>query len=124
MIFALAIVPGVAYSASKITPGTTCKVYKSKVVYLNKTYTCIKSGKKLVWSKGAVVKKPTPTPKPTPIPTGTFKPKPSPMPSRATLTFPPSTSVSAVSTAPKNMQGINDQHSFFSGGMDPAFVPL
>ncbi|HEY3293253.1 MAG TPA: hypothetical protein VGJ85_06450 [Candidatus Nanopelagicaceae bacterium] len=124
MIFSFALVADVAYSATKITPGTTCKVFKSKVVYLNKTYTCIKSGKKLVWSKGVIVKKPTPTPKPTPTITYSQKPKPSPMPSHTTLIFPPKTSVSAITNAPKDMTGINDQHSYFSGGMDPAFVTL
>jgi len=99
IVLALAFIPEVSFSASKITPGSPCKVYQSKSIYLNKQYTCIKSGKKLVWSKGVVVKKPTPVP-PTKI------------------------SVSALSKPPVNMQGINDQHVLFSGGMDPAFVTL
>lgn len=99
IVFSLALIPATSFSASKITPGSACKVYKSKVIYLNKQYTCIKSGKKLVWSKGVLVKKPTP--KPT-----------------------PKISVSAITNPPKDMQGINDQHSLFSGGMDPAFVTL
>jgi hypothetical protein len=93
MVFSLALIPPTSFSASKITPDATCKVYKSRVIYLNKQYTCIKSGKKLVWNKGV-------------------------------LTFPPKTSVSAITQVPENMQGINDQHSLFSGGMDPAFVTL
>jgi len=63
---ALSLIPVAAVSAQKITPGSTCKVYKQKVVYKNKTYTCIKSGKKLIWSKGVAVKKPKPTPTSTP----------------------------------------------------------
>jgi hypothetical protein len=75
-----------AISAQKISTGSTCKVLKQKVVYLKKTYTCIKSGNKLVWSKGVSVVKPnskTPpvaigdpvgaiggTPTPTPTPSG------------------------------------------------------
>jgi len=68
LLIALAVVliPVTAVSAQKITPGSTCKVLNQKVVYQNKTYTCIKSGKKLVWNKGVAVKKPTPTPTPTP----------------------------------------------------------
>jgi hypothetical protein len=62
----LTMVPITAFSAQKITPGSSCKVLNQKVVYQNKTYTCIKSGKKLIWNKGVVVKKPTPTPTPTP----------------------------------------------------------
>jgi hypothetical protein len=40
--------------AQKITPGSTCKVHNQKVTNQNKVYTCIKSGKKLVWNKGVV----------------------------------------------------------------------
>jgi hypothetical protein len=120
MVLALALIPEISFSASKITPGSTCKVYQSKVSYLNKQYTCIKSGKKLVWNKGVLVKKPTPSPSPP----KTLKPKPSPMPIHTTLVFTPKTSVSAITNAPENMQGINDRHYLFSGGMDPAFVTL
>ena len=63
---AVALIPVAAVSAQKITPGSTCKVLNQKVVYQNKTYTCIKSGKKLVWNKGVAVKKPTPTATPSP----------------------------------------------------------
>ncbi len=62
----LTLIPITAFSAQKITPGFTCKVYKQKVTNQNKVYTCIKSGKKLVWNKGVAIKKPTPTPTPTP----------------------------------------------------------
>ena len=59
---ALTLIPVSAISAQKITPGSTCKTLKQKVVYQNKTYSCIKSGKKLVWNKGVVVNS-TPAPK-------------------------------------------------------------
>jgi hypothetical protein len=54
LLFALALtlIPVSAISAQKITPGSTCKVLNQKVVYQKKTYTCIKSGKKLVWNNG------------------------------------------------------------------------
>jgi M6 family metalloprotease-like protein len=68
---ALTLIPDVAVSAQKITPGSACKFYKQKVTYQNKVFTCIKSGKKLVWSKGIAVKKPTPTATPTATPTPT-----------------------------------------------------
>jgi hypothetical protein len=57
-----------------------------------KKFTCIKSGKKLVWNKGVAIKKPlpvatptpapssSPTPEPTPAPTTTPTPTPSPTP--------------------------------------------
>ncbi len=68
----LTLVPITAFSAQKITPGSTCKVLNQKVVYLKKTYTCTKSGKKLIWNNGVVIKavaKPTPSPSSVPIPT-------------------------------------------------------
>ena len=53
---AVSLIPVTAISAQKINPGSTCKVLKQKVVYSKKTYTCTKSGKKMVWSKGVVTK--------------------------------------------------------------------
>ena len=76
LAFSLSLIPVVATSAQKILPGATCKVLKQKVTSQNKVYTCIKSGKKLVWNKGVLVAKPTPKPTatPTPIPTPTPTP--------------------------------------------------
>ena len=53
-----------AHSATKA--GAKCTKVGSKSVAGNKTFTCIKSGKKLVWNKGVAVKTPTLTPTPTP----------------------------------------------------------
>ena len=64
---ALSLIPISALGAEKITPGSTCKVSQQKVTYLNRTFTCIKSGKKLIWNKGTLVTRPTPTPTPTMI---------------------------------------------------------
>jgi hypothetical protein len=61
---ALSVIPAAAVSAQKTTPGSICKVNKQKVTYQSKVYTCVKSGKKLVWNKGVAVIKPTPTPTP------------------------------------------------------------
>ena len=74
----LSLIPITAFSAQKITPGSTCKVLNQKVVYQNKTYTCVKSGKKLVWNQGVVVKKPVSTPSPAPTVTVTATPTPTP----------------------------------------------
>ena len=65
----LTLIPVSAVSAQKITAGNTCKVLNQKVVYLSKIYSCIQSGKKLVWSKGAVQKKPAATASAQPTPT-------------------------------------------------------
>ena len=58
-----------AYSATPPKAGSACSKQGVTKTYEGKKYTCIKSGKKLVWNKGIVVKKPAPTPSPTPTPT-------------------------------------------------------
>ena len=78
LILILALIPATAFSASKITPGTKCTVLNQKTTYLNKSYTCVKSGKKLVWSKGVLLAKPSPSPTvtqtPLPSPSATTSP--------------------------------------------------
>lgn len=61
----LTLLPATAFSAQKVTAGSTCKVFNQKVTYQNKVHTCIKSAKKFVWNKGVPVKS-TPTPTNTP----------------------------------------------------------
>ena len=70
------LLPVSAISATKITPGTTCKVFLQKITYQKKVYTCTKSGKKLLWNKGVAVAKPitVPLPSSTPTPTPTSQP--------------------------------------------------
>ena len=68
------LLPVSAISATKITPGTVCKVYLQKVTYQNKVYTCTKTGKKLLWNKGVAIAKPTPSPTPSPSLTPTIQP--------------------------------------------------
>ena len=63
---AMVLIPSSAFSAQNITPGTTCKVLNQKVFYLKMSYTCTKSGKKLVWSNGVRVAASEATSKPTP----------------------------------------------------------
>jgi hypothetical protein len=79
----ITLIPFNASSAQKVTPGSTCKVLNQKVVYQNKTYSCIKSGKKYIWNKGLIVK-PSPTPTPTPI----AAPSPTPTPTTAATPSP------------------------------------
>jgi len=70
-----------SYSAQKITAGAFCKGLNKKVDYNNKTYTCVKKGTKLVWSKGVTIKLAAPAPLPTAIRTPTPSPTPSATPS-------------------------------------------
>ena len=81
IVMVLALIPVSAISAQKITPGASCKSVNQKSVYMNKTYTCIKSGKKLVWNKGVAVRKPAPVAISTPTPTPSATPSPTPTPS-------------------------------------------
>ena len=55
----IALIPITAGAAENVTPSAACKVWKQKVVSQDKTYTCIKLGKKLMWNKGIAVVKPT-----------------------------------------------------------------
>jgi hypothetical protein len=62
-------------------PKTGAKCTKKSATATNggKLFTCIKSGKKLVWNKGVVIKKPTPTPSATPTPTPIASPTATPI---------------------------------------------
>jgi M6 family metalloprotease-like protein len=71
----LTLIPALAISAPKVTPGAACKVNKQTVTYLKKTYTCVKSGKKLIWNKGSVIVKEQPSPSAKPSPTSSSSPK-------------------------------------------------
>jgi hypothetical protein len=86
LALAIALIPISAVSAPKVTPGSKCKVQKQKIEYLDKTYICIKIGKKLVWNKGTAVNKPTPSPTPTATPAASPTPVSTPKP---TPTFSP-----------------------------------
>lgn len=74
-VLALGVNPLISNAAVKA--GAKCKNTGQVSKKAGKEYTCIKKGKKLVWSKGIVIKSaapavtPTPTPPPTPTPTVT-----------------------------------------------------
>jgi hypothetical protein len=48
------LIPVAAISAQKVTAGSECKVFNQKVSYVNETFTCVKSGKKLLWKRADV----------------------------------------------------------------------
>ena len=68
--------------ASNPKSGSTCTKLKTSKVFNGKKYTCIKSGKKLIWDKGTklnpVLPAPTPSPSPSPSPTTSTAPTPAP----------------------------------------------
>ena len=84
---AIFVAIGAGISNAAVKPGTTCSKAGSTAVVGTTKYTCIKSGKKLVWNKGVkIAVKATPTPTPTPsvsptsTPTNTATPSSSPSP--------------------------------------------
>ena len=80
LLIPMVLVASNSYAAVKA--GSACKKVGSKSVSGGKNYTCIKSGKKMVWDKGVVVAKPS-VAKPTPAPSST----PKPAPTVANITF-------------------------------------
>ena len=81
LILGLAL-PSISPAFSSVKAGATCTKLKSTTTAAGYKYTCIKSGKKLVWSKGVkvIVAKATPSPTPSPTPTSTSTPTPTPTP--------------------------------------------
>jgi M6 family metalloprotease-like protein len=53
-------------ATAAVKPGTKCSKQGQTITYAAIKYTCVKSGKNLVWSKGVAVKKSVPVPTPTP----------------------------------------------------------
>ncbi len=85
----------VQISVAAVTPGSKCTKVGATSTYNGKKYTCVKSGKKLVWNKGVALPKPVPIaiPTPSPIPTQTVAPvptasaTPAPSPASSDLVF-------------------------------------
>jgi hypothetical protein len=66
MVLALCVAPLPQASAAIAKAGASCAKLKATSVVKGKKFTCIKSGKKLVWNKGVTVKATVTKPKPTP----------------------------------------------------------
>ena len=69
--------------------GAGCTKAGSTAVSAGKKFTCIKSGKKLIWNNGVAITRPSPTPTPSATPTPTPSATPTPTPSAT----PPATNV-------------------------------
>jgi hypothetical protein len=63
-VVALLLVTTMAQAATAPKPGSVCKKVGQSITVSSKKYTCVKSGKKLLWSKGVAIIKPTPSPTP------------------------------------------------------------
>jgi hypothetical protein len=88
--------------------GAKCTKKSATATSGGKLFTCIQSGKKLVWNKGVAIKKPTPvaTPTPTASPTPTPISTPTPM---ATPTPAPSASLS-LPVEPRNILNLENEY--------------
>ena len=77
---ALLLTLGLVPAHAVVKAGVACKKVGSTAIAGAYKYTCVKSGKKLIWNKGVKVPaaKPTPTPTPTPTPAPTPTPTPTP----------------------------------------------
>jgi hypothetical protein len=93
------ILPGTSAVAS-VKPGKSCLKHKSVSVYAGKKFTCVKSGKKLVWNKGVTITlataviastpillSPDPSPTTVPVPVVTATPEPTPIPTEVSKTL-------------------------------------
>jgi M6 family metalloprotease-like protein len=101
LIFAL-VAPLNATAAIKA--GATCKKVGQTSTFAGKKFTCVKSGKKLVWNKGVAVAKPKPIPTPSPAPAPTIQPTPIPTVT-ATPTPTPTPTPTKVIDPTKPVQG-------------------
>jgi hypothetical protein len=111
------------------TPKTGAPCAKSgiKQVFQGKTFACIKSGKKLVWSKGVAVKivskqsitpsigiTPTPITSPTESPTPISTPSPSAIPSISPTPTPTSTPTPTPTPTPTSFENLYENRSGIS----------
>ena len=65
-------------SAAAPAVGKTCSTLGKTQLHKSKQYTCVKSGKRLIWSKPVALGPVAPKPKPTPTPTPSATPTPTP----------------------------------------------
>lgn len=82
----LAISP--IHASAAVKAGATCAKAGSTSISSGLKYTCVKSGKKLVWNKGVKVVAPKPTVTPTPTPAPVATPTPTPTPTQAPTSTP------------------------------------
>jgi hypothetical protein len=88
-------------ATAAVKPGTTCKKAGQTSTSSGIKYTCVKSGKKLVWNKGVAVPKPTPTPTAIGDPIGAVGSTPSPTPTPTSTPTPTVKPVVINATAKK-----------------------
>jgi hypothetical protein len=88
-VSALVLATVTPFANAAVKPGTACSKQGQTITYAAIKHTCIKSGKKLVWSKGVAVKKAAPVASPTASATKTPSPVPTPTASQKVESFTP-----------------------------------
>ena len=96
MLLALPLV-NVAHGAT-VKAGATCTKLNSTQIVGGMKFTCIKSGKKLVWNSGVPISPTKPAPTPTPSPSPSQSPSPTPSPSQSPSPSPSSSQKPVVVT--------------------------
>ena len=100
-ILLVALLPSNLAVATTAKAGGTCSKVNSTSVVNGFKFTCIKSGKKLIWNKGVkVVVKATPSATPTPSASATPSPTPSPTPTPSASATPSPTPTPSASATP------------------------
>lgn len=100
---ALILVASSAQAATAPKPGSACKKVGQTITAAGKKFTCVKSGKKLVWNKGTLV----PAPKPPP----TATPRPEPTPSATPTSTPtPTPTIKAIEGQSCTSKGLRESH--------------
>ena len=84
VIGCLVLTLNLSTATAAVKPGTACKKIGQISTSAGIKYTCIKSGKKLVWNKGVSTKSTSPTAPASPSPSASENPKSSPSPSATT----------------------------------------
>lgn len=104
LLLSIYLIP--AYSATPPKAGSACSKQGVTKIYQGKKFTCIKSGKKLAWNRGVVIKTAAPvfTPTPTPTPSATTTPTVTPTPS-PTATATPTPTPTPTETKSKDEIG-------------------
>ena len=88
-LLAITLIATPLSAMAAVKSGDPCKKVGRTATANGKKFTCIKSGKKLIWNKGVAAPKPTVSPKPTPLPSSLPTPVPTPTPTIVPLTSSP-----------------------------------
>lgn len=106
LLVSLTLITSAASAAVKA--GATCSKLGATSTSAGKKYTCVKSGKKLVWNKGVAIARPIPTltPTPNPSPTPVVTPTPTPSPTSEASKFVPPYIPKSFEELENNISGV------------------